>query len=118
MRIEGTKERGRATRVIHGKRFERGRRRASLTSVLLCLLAFAGIANAQQAEPDRPIELGGPSTGTPLIPGGGEQGWRGESIAPTADPSSICQTVESAPAAHGLPFQFFPRPAPQPPLPH
>jgi hypothetical protein len=44
------------------------RRRGSLTSVLLCLLAFAGIANAQQAEPDRPIEPGGPSTGTPSIP--------------------------------------------------
>jgi len=109
MRIEATKQRATATRVMRGKRFEHGRRRTSLTSVLLCLLTFAGVANAQQADSDRPIEPGGPSTGTPSIPGGGEQGWRGESIAPTADPSSICQMVESAAAAHGLPFEFFAR---------
>jgi hypothetical protein len=42
MRIEATKQWARATRVIHGKRFERGRRRRSLTSVLLCLLASPG----------------------------------------------------------------------------
>ena len=107
LRIEAAKQRTTAT--LHGKRFERGRRHTSLTSVLLCLLAFAEVANAQQAEPDRPIEPGGPSTSTPSIPGGGEQASRGESIAPTADPSSICQMVEAAAAAHGLPFEFFAR---------
>jgi len=109
MRIEATKQRATATRVMRGKRFEHGRRRTSLTSVLLCLLTFAGVANAQQADSDRPIEPGDPSTGTPSTPGGGEQGWRGESTAPTGDPSSICQMVESAAAAHGLPFEFFAR---------
>jgi hypothetical protein len=56
MRIEATKQRATATRLMRGKRFEHGRRRTSLTSVLLCLLTVQNhqLARALSGPPIMP----------------------------------------------------------------
>ena len=62
MRIEATKQWARATRVIHGKRFERGRRRRSLTSVLLVCLQAPVRTNQRSARTSsRRLASGEPS---------------------------------------------------------
>jgi hypothetical protein len=73
----------------------------SINLMLVCLLAIANWpADAQQAEHEsaesRPYSTESPSDA-------GQQG------APSADSVSICQLVEAAAAANGLPFEFFAR---------
>jgi hypothetical protein len=78
-----------------------------VTSMLVCLLAVASPTHAQRAEADQASEPGDTSTAAPS--GAGEQGSRAQSSAPAGESVSICQLVERAAAAHGLPFEFFAR---------
>src|SRR5262249_19520414 len=73
--------------------------------------AFAATANAQLAESD---SASGPdnraAAPTPPTPGVSEEAPPADnSTAATANSLSICQMVESAAAANGLPFEFFAR---------
>jgi hypothetical protein len=78
-----------------------------VTSMLVCLLAVASPTHAQRAEADQASEPGDTSTAAPS--GAGEQVSRPQSSALGGDAVSICQLVERAAAAHGLPFEFFAR---------
>src|SRR6266849_6627260 len=80
-----------------------------LAFAFLFLLALAGLANAQHAEPDRPIERDDQSKGVPSAAGAGQQTSRADSTAQTAGSSSICAMIESAAVANDLPFEFFAR---------
>jgi hypothetical protein len=77
-----------------------GIKTASATLALVWWLAAAAIVNAQQPDPDRPIQpddaLGSaaPNTGAP------DQ---------RLDAETICQMIEAAAAANELPFEFFAR---------
>ena len=79
---------------------------ASLACTLACLLAFADVGNAQQADADWPSEPSSPASEVPPGVGAGDQEGRS---APIGDPVSICQLVEAAAVANGLPFEFFAR---------
>src|SRR5262249_13606620 len=82
---------------------------ASSAAAVLFLLAVAGAVNAQPAESDRPTESGPAATSVPPAMGAGEQGRHAERLAPTVEPETICQMVEAAAAANGLPLEFFAR---------
>jgi hypothetical protein len=78
-----------------------------VTLMLVCLLAVASPTHAQRAEAEQASEPGDTSTAAPSD--SGEQVSRPQSSAPVGDSVSICQLVERAAAAHGLPFEFFAR---------
>jgi hypothetical protein len=73
------------------------------------LLVFAGVGNAQQADADRSSEPGSPASEVPTSAGTVDQGVRTHSNTLIGDPVSICQLVEAAAVANGLPFEFFAR---------
>jgi hypothetical protein len=80
---------------------------ASFAIIFSLWFAFAGAANAQLAEPDRPSERDSPPASPPPTLGTSEKAPRGDSTARVTNSSSICQMIESAAAANGLPFEFF-----------
>src|SRR5499433_2062982 len=81
----------------------------SLAVIFSACFAFAASANAQLAESD---SASGPdnraAAPTPPTPGISQEALPADnSTAATANSSSICQMVEAAAAANGLPFEFF-----------
>jgi len=80
---------------------------ASLAVIFSAWFAFAATANAQLAESDSASgpdnRAAAPTPPTPVTPPADD------STAATANSSFICQMVESAAAANGLPFEFFAR---------
>jgi hypothetical protein len=91
--------------------------RASMTSenlavIFLVCLAFAVTANAQIAESDSEREHDSRAAApTPQTPGIGDEASPADnnSTAATGNSLSICQIVEFAAAANGLPVEFFAR---------
>src|SRR5438874_8758664 len=82
----------------------------SLAVVVSVCFAFAAAANAQLAESDSPSERDTRSAAPPPTPDTSEEALPADdSTAATANSLSICQMVESAAAANGLPFEFFAR---------
>src|SRR5262244_3825311 len=81
----------------------------SLAVIFSAWFAFAVTANAQLAESDSASERGNRAAApTPATPGISQEALPADnSTAATANSSSICQMVESAAAANGLPFEFF-----------
>src|SRR5262245_16419058 len=84
-------------------------KRASPAAAVLFLLAVAGSANAGPTESDRPTESGLAVTSVAPAMGAGGQGKRVEHLAPIGEPKTICQLLEAAAAANGLPLEFFAR---------
>src|SRR6266566_1062686 len=84
---------------------------ASLAVIFSAWFAFAASANAQLAESDSASERDNRAAApTPPTPGISEEALPADdSTAATANSLSICQMVESAAAANGLPFEFFAR---------
>src|SRR5438445_1173346 len=84
---------------------------ATLSASFSVCFAFAATANAQLAESDSASERDNRAAApTPPTPGIGEKAPPADnSTATTANASSICQMVESAAAANGLPVEFFAR---------
>src|SRR5438128_5518293 len=84
---------------------------ASLAAIFSVCFAFAATANAQLAESDSASERDNRAAApTPPTPGISEEALPADdSTAATANSLSICQMVESAAAANGLPFEFFAR---------
>src|SRR2546430_13246551 len=82
---------------------------AKLAVIFSAWFAFAANTNAQLAESDSASERDNRAAApTPPTPGIGEETLPADnSTAATANPLSICQMVESAAAANGLPFEFF-----------
>jgi hypothetical protein len=84
----------------------------NLAVIFSVCFAFASAADAQRAEPDVPSERDTrPAAPLPTLGTGEEAPPADNSTAATADSSSICQLIESAAAANGLPFEFFSRSA-------
>jgi Transglycosylase SLT domain/SPOR domain len=81
----------------------------SLAVFFSAWFAFAATANAQLAESDSASERANRAAApTPATPGISQEAPQADnSTAATANSSSICQMVESAAAANGLPFEFF-----------
>jgi hypothetical protein len=80
------------------------RNRSALPSLLVCLLVTANPpAQAEEATPDQAIPK---STDGPL---GADQRERMPEGVLGGNAVSICQLVESAASANGLPFEFFAR---------
>ena len=80
----------------------------SFAVIFSICFAFAATANAQLAESDSASEPDNRAAGpTPPTPGISEEAPADNSTAATANSLSICQMVESAAAANGLPFEFF-----------
>src|SRR5215813_15573940 len=79
----------------------------SFAVIFSICFAFAATANAQLAESDSASgpdnRAAAPTPPTPVTPPADD------STAATADSVSICQIVESAAAANGLPLEFFAR---------
>src|SRR6266699_1930753 len=84
---------------------------ASLAVIFSAWFAFAASANAQLAESDSASERDNRAAApTPATPGISQEAPQADnSTAATANSLSICQMVESAAAANGLPFEFFAR---------
>ena len=84
---------------------------ASLAAIFSAWFAFAASANAQLAESDSASERDNRAAApTPPTPGISEEALPADNrTAATANSLSICQMVESAAAANGLPFDFFAR---------
>jgi hypothetical protein len=81
---------------------------ASRAAIFSICLAFAAAANAQLAQSDSPSERERRAENPPPAWFTGQEAPPADtSTAPTANPSSICQLLESAAAANGLPFEFF-----------
>src|SRR6266404_5427879 len=82
---------------------------ASLAVIFSAWFAFAASANAQLAESDSGRERDNRAAApTPQMPRNSEEAPPADnSAAATANALSICQMVESAAAANGLPFEFF-----------
>jgi soluble lytic murein transglycosylase-like protein len=83
----------RAKGAAHSMRF------ASAFVMFLVCLSPANVANPQLAEPEN-------AGASPSIRTGQEEP-RGDDTRTTTNSSSICQVVQSAAAANGLPFEFF-----------
>src|SRR6516162_1704156 len=82
----------------------------SFAVIFSICFAFAATANAQLAESDSASEPDNRAAGpTPPTPGISEEALADNDTAATANSLSICQMVESAAAANGLPFEFFAR---------
>src|SRR5262244_1370055 len=83
----------------------------SLAVIFSVCFAFAATANAQLAESDSASERDNRAAAPrPPTPGISEEASPADnSTAATANSLSICQVVESAAAANGLPFEFFAR---------
>jgi Transglycosylase SLT domain/SPOR domain len=83
----------------------------SLAVIFSVCFVFAASANAQLAELDTASEPDNPAAGpTPQTPGLGDEASPADnSTAATGNSFSICQIVESAAAANGLPVEFFAR---------
>ena len=81
----------------------------SLAVISSVCFAFAATANAQLAEPDSASERDNRAAApTPPTPGISEEASPADNGTATAANSlSICQMVEAAAAANGLPFEFF-----------
>src|SRR6516165_825667 len=80
----------------------------SFAVIFSICFAFAATANAQLAESDSASKPDNRAAGpTPPTPGISEEAPADNSTAATANSLSICQMVESAAAANGLPFEFF-----------
>ena len=84
---------------------------AKLAVIFLAWFAFAASANAQRAESESASERDNRAAApTPPTPGISEEASPADnSTAAAANSLSICQMVESAAAANGLPFEFFAR---------
>ena len=81
---------------------------AKLAVIFLAWFAFAASANAQRAESESASERDNRAAApTPPTPGISEEAPADNSTAATANSLSICQMVESAAAANGLPFEFL-----------
>src|SRR4051812_44562184 len=81
---------------------------ASLAAIFSICLAFAAAANAQLARSDSPSEPEHRAENPPPPSYTGQDAPPADnSTAPTNNPPSICQMLESAAAANGLPFEFF-----------
>src|SRR6516164_10344445 len=83
----------------------------SLAVIFSVCFAFAATAKAQLAESDSASERDNRAAAPrPPTPGVSEEASPADnSTAATANSLSICQVVESAAAANGLPFEFFAR---------
>jgi soluble lytic murein transglycosylase-like protein len=79
----------------------------SLTVIFSVCFAFAAAANAQLAESDSPGKRDDQLAAPPPTPSTSEEAPPAD--AATGNASSICQMIESAAAANGLPFEFFAR---------
>jgi hypothetical protein len=80
----------------------------SFAVIFSICFALAATANAQLAESDSASEPDNRAAGpTPPTPGISEEAPADNSTAATANSLSICQMVESAAVANGLPFEFF-----------
>jgi len=81
----------------------------SLAVIFSAWFAFAATANAQLAESDSARERDNRAAApTPATPGISQEALPADnSTAATANSLSICQMVEAAAAANGLPFEFF-----------
>jgi hypothetical protein len=79
---------------------------ASLTFAFVCSLAAT--ANAQNGEPDLRNQHDGQANESSAVAPTDEQARRSD-LGPPTSPPSICQLIESAAAANGLPFVFFAR---------
>jgi len=80
-----------------------------LAVVVSVCFAFAAAANAQPAESESPSERDTRPAAPPTTPGTSAGTPADNGIAATPNASSICQMVESAAAANGLPVEFFAR---------
>ena len=82
---------------------------ASLAVIFSAWFAFAATANAQLAESDSASEPDNRAAApTPATPGISQEALPADnSTAATANSLSICQMVEAAATANGLPFEFF-----------
>jgi hypothetical protein len=78
-------------------------------SVFLFLLASESVAFAQRIDADRPTEGHGLSLKILSTAGADKQPPPGEGVPQTVDLPSICQMIESAAAANGLPLDFVTR---------
>src|SRR5215831_18123704 len=83
----------------------------SLAVIFSACFAFAATASAQLAESDSASERDNRAAApTPATPGISQEASPADnSTAATTNSLSICQMVESAAAANGLPFEFFAR---------
>src|SRR5262250_3896498 len=83
----------------------------SLAVIFSVCFAFAASANAQVAESNSASERDNRAAApTPATPGISQEASPADnSTAATANSLSICQMVESAATANGLPFEFFAR---------
>jgi len=81
----------------------------SLAVIFSAWFAFAATANAQLAESDSASERDNRAAApTPATQGVSQEALPADnSTAATANSLSICQMVEAAAAANGLPFEFF-----------
>ena len=81
---------------------------ASRAAIFSICLAFSAAANAPFAQSDSPSEPERRAENPPPPWYTGQEAPPADSsTAPTNNPPSICQLVESAAAANGLPFEFF-----------
>lgn len=93
-----------------GMKAYRTRQKARSAGIALVLSSWLAVtaATAQPSAPAEPSDSGGrPADLRPTIPAG-EAAPR-DNASNAADPSSICQMIESAAAANGLPVAFFAR---------
>jgi Transglycosylase SLT domain/SPOR domain len=80
----------------------------SRAAIFSICLAFAAAANAQFAQSDSASEPQHRAENPPPPSHTGQEAPPADnSTAPTNNPPSICQLLESAAAANGLPFEFF-----------
>jgi hypothetical protein len=81
---------------------------ASLAAIFSVCLAFAFAVSAQRAQSDSPSEPDRRAENPPPPSYTGQEAPPADNnTAPTTNPPSICQLLESAAAANGLPFEFF-----------
>jgi hypothetical protein len=83
--------------------------RFAILAVIFSLCAFSVAANAQLAATGRFSENDSRPTAPPPASATGKEAPQGDSTPSPSDPSSICQMVQSAAAANGLPLEFFAR---------
>ena len=81
---------------------------ASRAAIFSICLAFAAVVSAQRAQSDSPSEPDRRAENPPPPSYTGQEAPPADNnTAPTTNPPSICQLLESAAAANGLPFEFF-----------
>ena len=86
----------------------RSMKSASLAAMFSICLAFAAAANAPLAQSDSPSEPERRAENPPPPSYTDQEAPPADNnTAPTTNPASICQLLESAAAANGLPFEFF-----------